>query len=70
VIETSDVTSLAPTYDRYANALERLSPERLQARRLFLAKPEMLYEREAAGVTYEAFRYELVKRCKEFLRKN
>jgi hypothetical protein len=70
VIDTSDIAALAGLYDRYANAIERLSPDRLQARRQFYARLEMLYERENAGVTYEAFRFEMVKRCKEYLRKN
>jgi hypothetical protein len=50
--------------------LERLSPDRQQARRQFHARLEMLYEREHAGVPYEAFRFEMVRRCKEYLTKN
>jgi len=45
-------------------------PNRLQARRQFYARLEMLYERESQGVAYEEFRFEVVKRCKEYLRKN
>jgi hypothetical protein len=70
MIELSDVAALAPLYDRYAHAIERLSADRLLARRQFYARLEMLYEREKAGVSYEAFRFEMVKRCKEYLRKN
>jgi hypothetical protein len=47
VIDPSDIASLAELYDRYANALERLSSDRLAARRQFFARLEFLHEREA-----------------------
>ncbi len=50
MIPSSDLAGLAELYDRYANALERLSPDRLLARRQFMARLEGLYEREAAGL--------------------
>ena len=70
MIPSEEIAQLAELYDRYAHGLERLSPERLLARRQFFARIESLYEREGTGVDYENFRFELVKRCKEFLRKN
>jgi hypothetical protein len=70
MIHPDEVAQLAELYDRFANAIDRLSPDRLLARRQFLARLEMLYEREGAGVAFEVFRLELVKRCKEYLRKN
>ncbi len=70
MIQPADIVALAEMYDRYANAIERLSPDRLLARRQFYARLEMLYERERATVSYEAFRFEMIKRCKEYLRKN
>ena len=70
MIHPSDLAGLAELYDRYANAIERLSPDRLLARRQFSARLEALYEREGAGADFEAFRYEAVKRCKEYLKKN
>jgi hypothetical protein len=36
---------------------------------LFFARLETLYEQEGAGVEFEAFRFEMVKRCKEYLKK-
>lgn len=65
-----DVAALAELYDLYANALERNSPGRLQARRQFYARLEMLYEREGRNVSYDAFRFEMVKLCKDYLKKN
>lgn len=50
--------------------MERTSPDRMQARRQFYARLEMLYEREGRNVTYDAFRFEMVKLCKQFLKKN
>ena len=70
MIDTGEIAALAEMYDRYADALERTAPDRLQARRQFYARLEMLYEREAREVTYEAFRFEMVKHCKEYLKKN
>jgi hypothetical protein len=70
VIDPGEIASLAEIYDRYADAFERLSPGRLQARRLFFARLETLYQQEGAGLDFEAFRFEMVKRCKEYLKKN
>ena len=70
MIGPTDIAALADLYDRYANALERTSPDRLQARRQFYARLEMLHAQEGRNVSYDAFRFEMVKLCKEFLRKN
>ena len=70
MISPTDIAALAEIYDRYANALERTSSDRLQARRQFYARLEMLYEQEGRNVSYDAFRFEMVKLCKEFLKKN
>ena len=70
MIDAGDIAKLAELYDRYANAFERLSPDRLQARRQFFTRLDILYQQEGAGVDFEAFRFEMVKRCKEYLKKN
>jgi hypothetical protein len=70
VIGAGDIAKLPELYDRYANAFERLSPDRLQARRLFFSRLEALHEQEGAGVDFESFRFEMVKHCKEYLKKN
>ena len=70
MISPADIAALAELYDRYANALERPSPDRLQARRQFYARLEMLFEQEGREVGYDAFRFEMVRLCKEFLKKN
>jgi hypothetical protein len=70
MISPEEIAALAQFYDRYANAFERTSPDRLLARRQFYARLEMLYEREGRVVTYDIFLFEMVKHCKEFLRRN
>ncbi|MBI3849427.1 MAG: hypothetical protein HY298_03915 [Verrucomicrobia bacterium] len=70
MISPAEIAALAELYDRYANAFERTSPDRLRARRQFYARLEMLYEQEGRNVTYDAFRFEMVKLCKEYLRRN
>jgi hypothetical protein len=70
VIDSAEIAALTDLYDRYANAFERTSPDRLQARRQFFARLEMLYEIEGRAVGYDAFRFEMVKLCKEYLKKN
>jgi hypothetical protein len=70
MISPADIAALAEFYDGYANALERTSPDRLKARRQFYARLEMLYEQEGRNVSYDAFRFEMVKNCKEFLKRN
>lgn len=70
MIGGEEIAALSELYDRFANAFERTSPDRLQARRQFFARLEMLYEREGKEVSYDAFRLEMVRLCKEYLRKN
>ncbi len=49
MIHANEIAQLAELYDRYANAFERLSPDRLRARRQFLARLEMLCQQEGAS---------------------
>ena len=70
MIESGDIAGLAELYDRFAHALDRKLTDREQARRQFYARLQTLYDREGSATRYEAFRFEMVKRCKEFLKKN
>lgn len=70
MIGPEEIAALAQFYDRYANAFERTAPDRLLARRQFYARLELLYEREGRNVTYDDFRFEMVKHCKDYLKKN
>jgi len=70
MIGPEEIAALAQFYDRYANAIERTSADRLLARRQFYARLEGLYEKEGRSVTYDSFRFEMIKHCKAFLKKN
>lgn len=61
---------MAELYDRYANALDPRSPDRQRARRQFYARLDALYQQFGRGVEFEAFRLEMVRHCKDYLRKN
>ena len=65
MIQPDEIAGLAESYDRYANALDRRSPDRALAKRQFNARLEFLYEQEGLAIDFDAFRYELVKQCKE-----
>ena len=70
MIEPPEIAALAELYDRYANALDRRSADRALARRQFNARLECFYVQEGGAINFEAFRYELVKQCKAFLKQN
>jgi len=70
MISPEEIAALAQFYDRYANAIERTAPDRSLARRQFYARLEAIYEREGRNVTYDVFRFEMVKYCKDYLKKN
>jgi hypothetical protein len=70
MIDQQEIASLAEFYDAYANALNIDSPERETAKRQFYARLNLLYEREGTDVEFDAFRLGMVRRCKEYLKRN
>ncbi len=70
MISVEHIAQLAELYDRYNNALDPLSEESSQAKRLFDELVGSLHLAHAADVNFLDFRYELVRRCREYLRKN
>jgi hypothetical protein len=70
MIDVADLAALAEIYDRYANAIERLAPADLKHVVRFYDRLETRYHRENPTVPYDAFRFEMVKRCKAYLKKN
>ena len=70
MIEVGDIGKLAELYDRYANALDPTTPESKQAKRQFCARLEALHQQAGEGAQFEAFRLEMVRHCKDYLRKN
>jgi len=70
MIPGEQIARLAELYDRYNNALDPLSEDCLEARRIFAELATNLHTTHAADVSFLAFRYELVSRCRDYLRKN
>jgi hypothetical protein len=68
MIDQQEIASLAEFYDAYANALNIDSPERETAKRQFHARLSLFYEQEVKGIEFDAFRLEMIRHCKEYLR--
>ena len=70
MIPVEQIARLAELYDRYNNALDPFSIECEGAKRSFQKLAESLHFAHASEVSFPDFRYELVQRCREYLRKN
>ena len=70
MIDAHEIAKLADFYDRYANALDPTASERQQAKRQFYARLDALYQQFGQGIQFDAFRLEMIRHCKEYLRKN
>ena len=70
MISVDDIARLAPFYDRYNNALDPTSDDCLQAKTQFENMVCTLHVARAAEVTFAEFRYELIRHCRAYLRKN
>ncbi len=70
MIPVAQIARLAELYDRYNNALDPFSIECEEARRSFQELAESLHAAHASELHFPDFRYELVHRCREYLRKN
>ncbi|SPE50913.1 hypothetical protein SBV1_1240016 [Verrucomicrobia bacterium] len=64
------VARLAELYDRYNNALDPLSENARNAKRDFDALMNSLHSARAAEVDFLEFRYELIRLCRDYLRRN
>jgi hypothetical protein len=70
MIPVEQLARLAELYDRYNNALDPLSDDCRRAKRQFDELTEALHAARAPEVNFHDFRYELLKHCREYLRKN
>ena len=70
MIPVEQIARLAELFDRYNNALDPLSEDCLQARRQFDELTNNLHAARAAELKFPDFRYEVVRLCREYLRKN
>lgn len=70
MIPVDRLARLAELYDRYNNALDPLSESSIEAKRLFEKLTADLHSARAPEINLLDFRYELVQKCREYLRKN
>ena len=70
MIPVEQIARLAELFDRYNNSLDPFSKDCLAARVEFNDLAGALHLAHAADVDFLEFRYELVRRCREYLRKN
>ena len=70
MIPLSRIARLAELYDRYNNAFDPLSAGCNRARKEFEELVASLHAAHAPDFDFGQFRYELVQRCREYLRKN
>ena len=70
MISVEHIARLAELYDRYNNALDPLSENARDAKRRFHELAGNLHSTHAPDVDFVAFRFDLVQKCREYLRKN
>ena len=70
MISVEHIARLAEFFDRYNNALDPLSEDCRQAKVQFDELAESLHAAHAPDVNFLDFRYELVRQCRDYLRKN
>jgi hypothetical protein len=70
MIPVEQIAQLAELYDRYNNALDPFSESCREAKRCFDELVGNLHFAHAPDANFHDFRYELIQRCREYLRKN
>lgn len=70
MISIEEIAQLAQLFDRYNNALDPLSEDCLLAKHHFDELVGRLHAAQAPDIQFSGFRYELVRQCRDYLRKN
>ena len=70
MIPVEQIARLAELYDRYNNALDPFSTDANEAKREFHELASTLHVSHAPDVNFVAFRFELVRHCREYLLRN
>ena len=70
MIPLDRVAQLAALYDRYNNALDPFSDDCAAAKREFIRQVHDLHQVHASDIEFLDFRTELIRLCREYLRKN
>ena len=70
MIPVEQIARLAELYDRYNNAFDPASQDCRQAGKDFKSILSTLHATHAAEIDFNEFRLEVVRICREYLRKN
>jgi hypothetical protein len=70
MIPVEQIARLAELYDRFNNALDPFSEECRRAKDELEASISNLHSAHASDVSFSEFRCELIRHCREYLRKN
>jgi hypothetical protein len=70
MISVEHIARLAELFDRYNNALDPFSSDSRLAKQEFDDLADKLHAAHAPELNFLEFRYELVRQCREYLRKN
>ena len=70
MIPVEQIAQLAELYDRFINALDPFSEDCSRAKAELETSITNLHSAHASDVTFSEFRYELIRNCREYLRKN
>ena len=70
MISVEHIARLAEFFDRYNNALDPLSEDCRRAKSQFDELADRLHAANAPDVMFLEFRFELVRQCRDYLRKN
>ena len=70
MISTEQIARLAALFDHYNNALDPFSEDCAQAQRQFDALVDSLHLTHAPETKFLDFRFELVRQCRDYLRRN
>jgi hypothetical protein len=70
MIPVEQIARHAELYDRFNNALDPFSEECRRAKDQLETSISTLHSAHASDVSVSEFRYELIRNCREYLRKN
>ena len=70
MIPVEPIAQLAELFDRYNNALDPLSADCLRAKRQFDDLVNGFHATHGPEMNFLDFRYELIRRCRDYLRQN
>jgi hypothetical protein len=70
MIPQESIASLAELFDRYVNAFDPTTADSMVSKKAFHELLSSLHATHASDVEFTSFRYEAIKLCREYLKKN